>query len=540
MTDPDADALLRAIVRHPDEDTPRLAYADWLQENGRPEEAEFLRVQCWLAAAEPGEPEYPELVDRDEELRLWLTTHVAGPRPTFPGGLSVEGGSHWWWLSHRGFPRFLHYAGIERPGAKAMRTLGAAVGRAFEALPTRWLVVNYVTVAQLAALLKQPVLAGLSHLTLHLTDSGEGADEAARLLAKCRHLRNLRGLSLAFGVGDAACAALAAAPWEGLEWFKADCHPIGPAGIRALAGAGWFRRLRELILPNGLPDETFDELVRLPPLTRLHTLDLSMNSFPEASWQGFARTRTFPALARLWLRDGDMSGGRLEALAGAGGFELRILDLSGTGCHIDRSGTIAAASWAKSLRVLDLSLNALGPAGVKAIAANQKFRALRHLSLADNALGPTGLTALVGNPALRKLRALDIGGAPHDNRGLSPAHFERFLTRLDMPDLRHLDLSGRPVGSKAARRLTDPRFGSLTRLCLKGCRLTDAAVSALVTAPALANLIQLELSDNRLTTGPERLTDRSVLPRLASCTLSGNPLPPAVTRKLRRRPGVRV
>ena len=34
MTDPDADALYRAIVRHPDEDTPRLLYADWLVRQG--------------------------------------------------------------------------------------------------------------------------------------------------------------------------------------------------------------------------------------------------------------------------------------------------------------------------------------------------------------------------------------------------------------------------------------------------------------------------------------------------------------------------
>ena len=109
-----------------------------------------------------------------------------------------------------------------------------------------------------------------------------------------------------------------------------------------------------------------------------------------------------------------------------------------------------------------------------------------------------------------------------------------------MPDLRHLELSGRPLGARAARKLTDPRFASLTRLGLNRCRLTDPAVAALVAAPALGTLIQLELNDNRLATGPERLTDRSVLPRLASCTLGGNALPAPLARRLRRRPGVRV
>lgn len=41
----DGEALLRAICEHPDEDTPRLAYADWCDENGDPDRAEFIRLQ---------------------------------------------------------------------------------------------------------------------------------------------------------------------------------------------------------------------------------------------------------------------------------------------------------------------------------------------------------------------------------------------------------------------------------------------------------------------------------------------------------------
>src|SRR5688572_27026961 len=69
----DGTALYRSILAHPADDTPRLVYADWLEENGRSEEAEFIRVECRLEAILPGEPEYTELIDRREELRLWLT-----------------------------------------------------------------------------------------------------------------------------------------------------------------------------------------------------------------------------------------------------------------------------------------------------------------------------------------------------------------------------------------------------------------------------------------------------------------------------------
>jgi uncharacterized protein (TIGR02996 family) len=541
MIDPDAEALLRAIVRHPDDDTPRLVYADWLQENGRAEEGEFLRVQCGLAATEPGAPEYPELLDRETELRLWLGTHVPGPRPTFPAGLSVEGGKWWWEYTHRGFPRFLEFDGHQKYGAKAMRALASALERAFDALPTRWLVVWDVTVAQLAALLKQPVLAKVSELTVRLAVTGAEADEAARLVASARHLRHLTGLSLRVPCGEPGCAALAGASWGALEWFALSCQELTPAGLRALASAEWARGLRELVLDEDLLPETFETLARLPTFPHLHTLDLRRNAvFTQAGWDAFALARNFPAMARLRLDEADLSGDRLTALAGAPGFALSVLSARQCGTGPGTGVALAAAPWAGALRVLSLGYNGLEPADVKALAECKKLGALRHLDLSGNALGPVGLAALGTNPALRLLRALNLSGRPGDNRGLGPTHFERFLAKLDAPDLRHLDLSGRPVGPRSARRLTDPKFAALTRLGLKGCKLTDPAVSALLTAPALRNLIQLDLSDNRLTTGPEPLADRTVLPRLASCALTANALPAPVLRKLRRRPGVRV
>src|SRR5436190_9976773 len=43
-------ALWSAIRANPLDDTPRLVYADWLQEHGDDERAEFIRVQCAAAA----------------------------------------------------------------------------------------------------------------------------------------------------------------------------------------------------------------------------------------------------------------------------------------------------------------------------------------------------------------------------------------------------------------------------------------------------------------------------------------------------------
>src|ERR1041384_7352861 len=41
--------ILRSILASPEDDTPRLIAADWLDDHGAAERAEFIRVQCALA-----------------------------------------------------------------------------------------------------------------------------------------------------------------------------------------------------------------------------------------------------------------------------------------------------------------------------------------------------------------------------------------------------------------------------------------------------------------------------------------------------------
>lgn len=54
-------AFLRAIAADPADDTVRLAFADWLDENGEPERAEFIRLQIERArSAEPSPDDPPE------------------------------------------------------------------------------------------------------------------------------------------------------------------------------------------------------------------------------------------------------------------------------------------------------------------------------------------------------------------------------------------------------------------------------------------------------------------------------------------------
>ena len=47
----DRDAFIQAICASPGDDLPRLVYADWLEENGQAERAEFIRLQIRMATA---------------------------------------------------------------------------------------------------------------------------------------------------------------------------------------------------------------------------------------------------------------------------------------------------------------------------------------------------------------------------------------------------------------------------------------------------------------------------------------------------------
>jgi uncharacterized protein (TIGR02996 family) len=94
------DAFRTAILETPDDDTPRLVFADWLDENGQPDRAAFIRCQC--------RPDPPRLtltvLDDGNGVRLevacdeppsWLhpARHLAG--------LPVENGARYEF--HRGF-----------------------------------------------------------------------------------------------------------------------------------------------------------------------------------------------------------------------------------------------------------------------------------------------------------------------------------------------------------------------------------------------------------------------------------------------------
>lgn len=86
------DAFLQAILENPDDDAPRLIYADWLEERGDPR-GELIRIQCQLAALSDNDERRSVLERHEREL---LEHHqdrwLGGLRPSLRG-----------WTFRRGF-----------------------------------------------------------------------------------------------------------------------------------------------------------------------------------------------------------------------------------------------------------------------------------------------------------------------------------------------------------------------------------------------------------------------------------------------------
>ncbi len=78
--------LLQAVLDDPGNDTPRLVYADYLEENGDADRAEFIRTQCELETVALDHPRRMELEIRNDELLAQHRATWLGELPKYISG----------------------------------------------------------------------------------------------------------------------------------------------------------------------------------------------------------------------------------------------------------------------------------------------------------------------------------------------------------------------------------------------------------------------------------------------------------------------
>lgn len=160
----DRDALLRAIIEAPDDDAPRLVYADWLDENGDPARAEFIRVQCDMHGMPNPDDRWNQLLRRSEAL---LHRNRKRWRRELPGPRAI------WWSDRytRGF--------LQNGTADRWSSLGKLWQKIYSATPLTFLVIKSISIQEFDDFLGRRETAFLQHVFLRTTGT---VDEAiARL-----------------------------------------------------------------------------------------------------------------------------------------------------------------------------------------------------------------------------------------------------------------------------------------------------------------------------------------------------------------------
>ena len=528
-------ALESAIVANADEDTPRLVYADWLDENGDPDRAEFIRVQCRLADLSPAEPDWIDLTERQDELIARLKHRLLEWSPKvadrfYFGSRFITGHEE---PFRRGFPYFIdcQLRGAEWTTDKAQGVI-REMTRLVKTTTIRGFQPYELSAEQLGLILAAPVANELRGLAIRPpsprdTSVGEYTD-FYRLLTTSPSVRRVQQLFLYDAVEEVAAGALAQSEMlRAIRRLTISFLNCPKRALTKLTRADWFGRLRHARCYLAAPPVAATMVPGLGRLPDLHTLELQELPGPAVAHLAAGR---FPALARL-IYAGALDLAGAQALAGGRFPELRILVARGDRMKNDGFQELLRGQWFDQLRALDLASHKIGDRGISALAAHPVARSLRILRLGDNAFGPKGLMAIA--KAFPALTTLDLGSSL--KRKATPQDLARFLTALACPHLRHLNLAGWPLGDEGAKALAaNAALANLTRLDLSRCAIGDEGAKALLASPHLQNLVELQLSHNAITTGADALADPGVMPHLGELWLSNNTIPKDTAAKIGR------
>jgi uncharacterized protein (TIGR02996 family) len=202
---PSDEPLLRAILDRPDDDHLRLVYADWLEENGQTERAEFIRVQIELSKEEADSPERRALAFRGRKLLDQHQQDWLGPI----GALVRE------WRFCRGF--------LERIAVSA-KTLQASGSVLFTSAPLQrlWITETQGDLNGLAAIPESNRLIGLDLCGNLITTEG------LESLTHFSHLGGVQRLGLLFNrINDAGARLLCQHPFfQRLTLIRCGGNPI--------------------------------------------------------------------------------------------------------------------------------------------------------------------------------------------------------------------------------------------------------------------------------------------------------------------------
>jgi uncharacterized protein (TIGR02996 family) len=293
------DAFLAAICDNPDDDGPRLMYADWLEEHGDAAPSEFIRTQIEMAKLDVDDPHRSPLEQRACEL---MEEHP----PDWLGSLRELPVRRRRW--RRGF-----IDTVEMGPAEFLAT----ADRLFAAAPVQTLRLFRANAADIRKVAASPHLARLRGLCLVLCSMQHAGMQA---LAESPYIHNLTALALggsSVRIGDEGLATLAATPaLANVTYLDLTNNGFCDIGIEALAGSPHLRRLNALHLNNNLvASEGLRLLAQSPVTTHLTTFSLLKGHLTDRRVEFLVEMPLFRRLKRLNLAENRLGPGAATALA---------------------------------------------------------------------------------------------------------------------------------------------------------------------------------------------------------------------------------
>jgi uncharacterized protein (TIGR02996 family) len=340
-------AFLDDIHENPGDDAPRLVYADWLDDHGEGDRAEFIRVQI----ARVGRPDDRRLAARESQL---LLAHEADWRANLPRFEGVT-----WEHFTRGF--------VESAFVDSAEAFERHADAMFANAPVRRVQVGELDDASTRRLARSPHLTQLTELNL---GNNPAMGRGVRALADSPYLANLTALLLHYNdLGDEAAA---------------------------VAGSPHLGRLTELYLSgNGLTDAPVLALARSTTLSRLADLDLRDNQVSDNGVRSLAYHGLRGALTTLYLVNNQIGEGGAWALAGTPYLpSLARLYLNYNPVGNDGAVAFASSPHRPALRDLDLRHCGIRDAGGRALAGSPHLDDVELLWLGGNRVRMETLTLL--------------------------------------------------------------------------------------------------------------------------------------------------
>ncbi|HET6572961.1 MAG TPA: TIGR02996 domain-containing protein [Fimbriiglobus sp.] len=391
------EALTRAVAAAPDDDLPRLVFADWLEEHDEPAHAAFVRAQVELAATPPWEPFAVRLRHREPDLVTGAPWWYALPR--------VDGERLEWHLDHA-FRRGFGWSLIVRDVAALL----AEAPRLFDLAPIGQLHLPSATLDQWKHFAAQPWLPRVKSLHFYGTRT---PIEPVRVLCDAPLATGLEEIVFE-RAGSHALPELVAGLFR---------SPLGQR-LRSLEFRVGYESLEELIAAfaagpaprldrlafviTRFAPEHIDQLVESPVLDSLTALEITHSGLGEFGLRSLARCPRLTRLTRLTL-SGVVADpvGAAELAASPHLTGLRMLNLSRNW----RGGTVRPGAWSGllgRLRSLDLGDTALDGHSVEVLVAH--WDGLVELKLDNNRLRGTAGRHLLDRPPPPELTALSLRG----------------------------------------------------------------------------------------------------------------------------------